>query len=224
MVFRQCGITIDGSESYYFDVQDLVENVHMACSNPTEVEFLKKDLDCDHGTKLAYILSFIIDYGLKSTSACTNPRKRDGLPHFDEKEKRHKINSFKIIPSKDVMWYAKHKPIIAVLRPYNSFKHLGKAVYDGPTLEEKQTKNSFDCFHAVLIVGSLKIKKHNTVENYVVVQNSYGTSFGLSGFAVIPLDCDYIFTGFVILMDPIPHHEEATQSEASASNQQGTTA
>lgn len=56
---------------------------------------------------------------------------------------------------------------------------------------------------AVLIVGFPKIKRNDTFDDLLIIQNSYAERFGFLGFAALPFDCQNIFTSFWAPSGPI---------------------
>lgn len=189
MVYRILEITISNwTEQYFFDIDDVFDNIITACRGIPKPEEKEKDVCASKGLKVEFILDYIKKNGLQASSCCYNPRNRNLFSYFNTMAPRYKIDSYEQLKQREVVKCVENFPVIAVMLSYKSFLKCRTVIYDGPTENEKKIPAKDLASHAVLIVGSVRVKDQSGWEQYVIVQNSFGKKFGFRGFIVMKFD------------------------------------
>ncbi|XP_073135127.1 uncharacterized protein [Henckelia pumila] len=178
MTCRKLGVVIDGCPDYYFNLDDINDNI------------FKKLVDQDNsrqkinrcGAEVSEVLQYIRDYGLQVTSVLMDPRPKNIYSEFCNCDEfaRQKIFSFKKLGEIEAFKLSNHYPIIATLDIYRSFRGHDKIMYNGP-----YKKDFLRGRHVMVIVGNATLKTDGRIQQYYILQNYWGKTFGYKGFVLI---------------------------------------
>ncbi|KAF5936535.1 hypothetical protein HYC85_027664 [Camellia sinensis] len=145
------------------------------------VNCVKQDYEACYSCSINEGFRYAIQYGIRSEIDCPFQAQKHPCVNKDKDSLALRIKSFKNIDKEDgdgIIEVVKKHPLGAAIFVTEKLKKYKKGIYEEPNdiLTE-------DANHAVLLMGCGTDKE--TRKNFWVIQNSWGTSWGMNGYAKV---------------------------------------
>ncbi|XP_073138120.1 coatomer subunit alpha-1-like [Henckelia pumila] len=139
------------------------------------------------------VLTYATEKGLCVTSQCRNPLPKNIFSHFCPQAHRIKLKSQTFLDKATTTFAAVYyHPLIIGMETFDSFVGCRKVIYNGPLASE--LANDVGIGHAMVVVGICIVVIDGEVKKFVILQNSWGVSFGFRGYVLVPVELGDGFT------------------------------